>query len=120
MIKVIRLKDKFDLFTDLWSPKIVSRVDDYDVKIVKVKGELVRHDHKDEDEFFYVLKGRFDLELSDGTVRIGPGEMAVVPRGVVHKPSAKKETWLLVFESSKIKHTGDVMTERTLTQFEEI
>jgi mannose-6-phosphate isomerase-like protein (cupin superfamily) len=120
MIKVIKLEDKFNRFTDLWSPKIVSRVDDYDVKIVKVKGELVRHDHKDEDEFFYVLKGRFDVELDDGMVSIGPGEIAVVPRGVAHKPSARKETWLMVFESSKIKHTGDVMTERTLTQFEEI
>jgi mannose-6-phosphate isomerase-like protein (cupin superfamily) len=59
MVKVIKLKDKFDRFTDLWSPKIVSRLDGYDVKIVKVKGELVRHDHKDEDELFFVLKGRF-------------------------------------------------------------
>lgn len=120
MIKVIRLEDKFDLFTDLWSPKIVGRVDDYDVKIVKVRGELVRHDHQDEDEFFYVLRGRFDLELDDGAVSIGPGEMAVVPRGVAHKPSAGEETWLLVFESSKIKHTGDVLSEKTLTRFEEI
>ena len=120
MIKVIKLEDKFDRVTDLWSPKIVGRVDDYDVKIVKVKGDLVRHDHKDEDEFFYVLKGRFDLELDGGTVSIGPGEMAVVPRGVAHKPSAKTETWLLVFESSKIKHTGDVMTDKTLARFEEI
>ena len=120
MVEVIKLKDKFDRFTDLWSPKIVSRLDGYDVKIVKVKGELVRHDHKDEDELFFVLKGRFDLELDGGTVSIGRGEMAVVPRGVSHKPSAKKETWLMVFESSKIKHTGDVMTEKTLTQFEEI
>ncbi len=120
MIKVIRLEDKFDLFTDHWSPKIIGRVDDYDVKIVKVRGELVRHDHQDEDEFFYVLKGRFDLELDDGAVSIGPGEMAVVPRGVAHKPSAREETWLLVFESSKIKHTGDVVSEKSLTRFEEI
>jgi mannose-6-phosphate isomerase-like protein (cupin superfamily) len=120
MIKVIKLADKFDRVTDFWSPKIVGRVDDYDVKIVKVEGEFVRHDHKDEDEFFYVLKGRFDLELDDGTVSIGPGEMAVVPRGVAHKPSATTETWLLVFESSKIKHTGDVMTDKTLARFEEI
>ncbi len=120
MVKVIKLKDKFDRFTDLWSPKIVGRVDDYDVKIVKVKGELVRHDHKGEDEFFYVLKGQFDLELDGGKISIGPGEFAVVPRGVSHKPSAKKETWLLIFESSKIKHTGDVTTDKTLTQFEEI
>lgn len=120
MIKVIRLEDKFNLFADRWSPKIIGRVDDYDVKIVKVEGELVRHSHKDEDEFFYVLKGRFDLELDDGAVSIGPGEMAVVPRGVAHKPSAKQETWLLVFESSKIRHTGDVVTGRTLTRFDEI
>ncbi len=120
MIKVVRLEDKFDLFTDRWSPKIVGRVDNYDVKIVKVEGELVRHDHRDEDEFFYVLKGRFDLELDDGTVSIRPGEMAVVPRGVFHKPSAKGETWLLLFESSKIKHTGDVVTDRTLKRFDEI
>ena len=120
MIKVIKLEDKFARVTDLWAPKIVSRVDDYDVKIVKVKGELVRHNHKDEDEFFYVLKGRFDLEFDCGRVSIGPGEMAVVPRGVAHKPSAKEETWLVVFESSKIKHTGEVMTDKTLTQFEEI
>ncbi len=120
MIKVINLEEKFGKFGGLWSPKIISRVDSYDVKIVKVQGELVRHDHKDEDEFFYVLKGRFDLELDDGTVSIGPGELAVVPKGVPHKPSAKKETWLMVFESSKIKHTGDVVTDRTLTEFEEI
>lgn len=120
MIKVIRLEDKFKLFADLWSPKIVGRVDHYDVKIVKVEGELVRHDHKSEDELFFVLKGRFDLELDEGTVSVGPGEMAIVPRGVAHRPSAKEETWLLVFESSKTKHTGDVTTERTLTRFEEI
>jgi mannose-6-phosphate isomerase-like protein (cupin superfamily) len=120
MIQVISLAEKFQKFHDLWSPKIICRVDDYDVKIVKVQGELVRHDHRDEDEFFYVLKGRFDLELDDGTVRIGPGEMAVVPRGVAHKPSAAEETWLLVFESSGIKHTGDVVTDKTLTKFEEI
>ena len=120
MIKVIRLEDKFKLFADRWSPKIVGRVDDHDVKIVKVEGEFVRHDHKGEDELFFVLKGRFDLELDDGTVSVGPGEMAIVPRGVAHRPSAQEETWLLVFEASKTKHTGDVTTERTLTRFEEI
>ncbi len=120
MVKVIKLEEKFGRFSDLWSPKIIGRVDDYDVKIVKVKGELVRHDHKDEDEFFYVLKGRFDLDLDDGRISIGPGEMAVVPRGVAHKPSAAVETWLMVFESSKIKHTGDVVTDKTLKEFEEI
>jgi mannose-6-phosphate isomerase-like protein (cupin superfamily) len=120
MIKVINLENKFKTFDDLWSPKIVGRVDNYDVKIVKTKGELVRHDHKDEDELFYVIKGTFSLELDEGTIHIGPGELAIVPKGTKHKPFADEETWLMVLESSKIKHTGDVVTEMTLDKFEEI
>jgi len=120
MINVINLENKFKTFDDLWSPKIVGRVDNYDVKIVKTKGEFVRHDHKDEDELFFVIKGKFSLEMDDETIHIGPGELAIVPKGVMHKPSAAEETWLLVLESSKIKHTGDVITDRTLDKFEEI
>jgi len=120
MVKVINLEDKFRKFDDFWSPKIIGRVDNYDVKIVKTKGELVRHDHKDEDELFYVIKGKFSIELDEGTIHIGPGELAVIPKGIMHKPFAAEETWLLVLESSKIKHTGDVVTEMTLNKFEEI
>jgi len=120
MIKVINLENKFKTFNDLWSPKIIGRVDDYDVKIVKTKGEFVRHDHKDEDELFYVIKGKFSLELDEGTINIRPGELAIVPKGTMHRPFAAEETWLLVLESSKIKHTGEVITDRTLHTFEEI
>lgn len=120
MTKVVNLEDKFKRFDDLWSPKIIGRLDNYDVKIVKTKGEFVRHDHKDEDELFYVIKGMFSLELDEGTIHIGPGELAIVPKGMMHKPFAGEETWLMVLESSKIKHTGDVVTDRTLDKFEEI
>ena len=81
MIKVINLEDKFKRFDDLWSPKIISRVDNYDVKIVKVKGELVWHDHKDEDELFYIIKGKFRIELEEGSIEINPGELVVIPKG---------------------------------------
>jgi mannose-6-phosphate isomerase-like protein (cupin superfamily) len=120
MIKIINLEEKFKRFDELWSPKIVGRVDNYDVKIVKTKGELVRHDHKDEDELFFVIKGKFSIELDEGTIDIGPGELAIVPKGMMHKPFAAEETWLMVLESSKIKHTGDVVTDKTLKEFEEI
>ncbi len=120
MIKVINLEEKFKRFDDLWSPKIIGRVDDYDVKIVKAKGEFVWHDHKDEDELFYVIRGKFSIELDEGTVEIRPGELAVIPKGKKHKPFADEETWLMVLESSKIKHTGDVVTDVTVDKFEEI
>jgi len=120
MIKVVNLEDKFKKFNEFWSPKIIGRVDDYDVKIVKTKGELVWHDHKDEDELFYVIKGKFSIELDEGTIDVRPGELAVIPKGKKHKPFAAEETWLMVLESSKIKHTGDAVTEMTLDKFEEI
>lgn len=114
------LEDKFRKFDELWSPKVISRVDNYDVKIVKVKGELVWHDHKDEDELFYIIKGKFRIELEEGTIEINPEELVVIPKGKKHRPFADEETWMVVLESSKIKHTGDVITEKTLTEFEEI
>jgi len=120
MIKVINLEDKFSKFDELWNPKIISRVDDYDVKIVKVKGELVWHDHKNEDELFYIIKGKFKIELEEGIIEINPGELVVIPKGKKHRPFADEETWMMVLESSKIKHTGDVITEKTLKEFEEI
>lgn len=120
MIEVINLHDKFKKFDEFWSPKIIGRVDDYDVKIVKAKGEFVWHDHKDEDELFYIIKGKFRIELEEGIIEINPGELVVIPRGKKHRPFADEETWMKVLESAKIKHTGDVMTEKTLKQFEEI
>jgi quercetin dioxygenase-like cupin family protein len=120
MIKVINLEEKFGMFDELWRPKIVSRVDNYDVKIVKVKGELVWHDHKDEDELFYIIKGKFRIELEEGVIEKNPGELVVIPKVKKHRPFADEETWMVVLESSKIKHKGDVITEKILKEFEEI
>src|SRR4030042_5455847 len=99
MIKIINLEDKFRIFDELWSPKIISRVDNYDVKIVKVKGELVWHDHNDEDELFYIIKGKFRIELEEGIIEINPGELVVIPKSKNHRPFADEETWMMVLES---------------------
>ena len=84
----VNLAAKFAEFSEHWSPKIVGRVDDYDVKIVKLEGEFVWHKHDDEDELFLVIDGVMSIEMRDETVDLKAGEMFVVPRGVEHKPMA--------------------------------
>lgn len=110
----INLSEKFSLFNDHWSPKIIGELNNQQVKIAKVKGEFVWHDHKDEDELFLVVKGELQIEFRDKTVTLQEGEMIIVPRGVEHKPYAKEEVHLLLFEPKNIKHTGDVESELTV------
>ena len=86
----------------------------------KVKGEFVFHQHTDQDELFMVIKGQLTIKLKDKTVVINPGEFYTVERGVEHKPSAEVETHLLLFEPMDTKHTGDVVAEMTVDQYEEI
>jgi mannose-6-phosphate isomerase-like protein (cupin superfamily) len=120
MLPVINLADKFSRFADHWSPKIVADLNDSHVKLVKVQGEFVWHSHAEEDELFLVLDGELEMELRDGTVRVRPGEFLVVPHGVEHRPVARAEVKLMLIEPAKIKHTGDVIDPRTLTELERI
>ena len=117
---VINLKEKFSKFDELWSPKIIGQLNGQDVKLAKLKGEFVWHDHKDEDELFYILKGTLILEFRDKTVTLTEGEMIIVPKGIEHKPIAQEEVWVLLFEPSTIKHTGDVQHDLTREKFEKI
>ncbi len=110
MTAPIRLADKLALFSDHWSPKIVSQFNGHDVMIVKVKGEFVWHAHPDTDDFFLVLKGALTIQLRDGDVRLGPGDLYVVPKGVEHRPVAEEETHLLLIEPRGTPNTGDVAT----------
>ncbi|GID27236.1 cupin [Paractinoplanes brasiliensis] len=94
-------------FAEVYSPRIVTRMNDYDVRIAHVKGEHVWHVHEHTDEFFLVLDGRFDIELRDReTVTLGPGDVFVVPAGVEHKPSSPGGS-ILMFEPSGTATTGD-------------
>jgi mannose-6-phosphate isomerase-like protein (cupin superfamily) len=120
MVPVINLAEKFALFHDQWSPKIVADVNDAQVKLVKVQGEFVWHSHAEEDELFLVLRGMLRIELRDGDIRIRPGEFAVIPKGVEHRPVAEEEVHLLLVEPRAIRHTGDVVDARTVTEYERI
>ena len=110
MTAPIRLADKLALFSDHWSPKIVSQFNGHDVMVVKVKGEFIWHSHPDTDDFFLVLKGALTIQLRDGDVHLGPGDLYVVPKGVEHRPVAEEEVHLLLIEPRGTPNTGDVAT----------
>ena len=110
----VNLADKFDLFTEHWTPKIVGTVDDYDIKIVKVEGEFIWHAHADEEELFLVLDGTLTIDFRDGAVTLTPGELIVIPKGVEHKPSATQECRMLVMESKSVINTGDIEDDLTV------
>jgi mannose-6-phosphate isomerase-like protein (cupin superfamily) len=110
MPKAVRLSEKLDSFSDHWSPKIVSRFNGHDVMVVKVKGEFVWHAHPDTDDFFLVLKGNLVIQLREGDVKLGPGDLYVVPKGVEHRPVAVEEAHLLVIEPVGTPNTGDAAT----------
>lgn len=116
----IKIDEKFDLINDLWNPRVISELNGQQVKIVKVKGEFVWHDHKNEDELFYVLKGKITIAFREKKVELTAGEMLVVPKGVEHKPIAKEEAWLMLFEPQNIKHTGEVKSKLTVDHYESI
>ncbi len=119
-MKKIIIKKKFDLFNDYWNPKIIGKINNHDVKLAKVKGEFVWHNHKNEDELFFIIKGKLNIEFHDKKVELNEGEMLIVPKGVDHKPIAKEEVWLLLFEPNNIKHTGDVISNLTVENYEKI
>lgn len=113
MMERVNLAEKFASFSEHWKPKIVGEVNDTFVKLVKVKGAFVWHRHELEDELFLVIKGRMLLQLRNGDVPLDAGEMAVVPRGVEHRPVAKEETHVLLVEPKTTANTGNVVDDRT-------
>ena len=100
-------------FAEHWSPKKIARVNDYDVRIVKIQGEFTWHRHADTDEFFLVLDGQLTIQMRDRNVVLAPRELFVVPRGVEHCPQAETETAVLLFEPSAVINTGDAGGELT-------
>ena len=120
MVSKINLAEKFGCFSDQWSPKIVADLNDSHVKLAKVQGEFVWHAHADEDELFIVVRGELTIELRDGRIILAPGELVVIPRGVEHRPVAEEEVHLLLIEPKSIRHTGDVVTDRTVHEYSRI
>ncbi len=119
-MEVVNVKEKFGLFSDHWSPRIIGQLNGQDVKIAKVKGEFIWHNHKDEDELFYIIKGSLKIDFEDGMRTLNEGDMLIIPKGVEHKPIAEEEVWIMLFEPQATKHTGDVQHELTVETYEKI
>ena len=107
----MNLAEKLDSFSEQWAPRVVASYNGNDICVVRVEGEFVWHSHAETDDFFLVLDGELDIELRDGTVTLRPGELFVVPRGVEHRPVARKgEVKLLLIEPRGTPNTGDEAT----------
>jgi len=118
---VVNLTQKFEHFSDYWSPKIIADVNDMQVKLVKFTGEFVWHYHEKEDELFFVVQGRLRMRFRSGDRVLGPGELIVVPRGVEHCPvSETGEVHVMLLEPKTTLNTGNVQNERTVPVLERI
>ena len=114
----VDIAQKFDLFQEHWSPKIVGELNDSYVKLAKLKGEFVWHHHETEDELFLVVKGRLLMKFRDREVWLDAGEFLIVPKGVEHKPVAAEEVHVLLLEPKSTVNTGNVQNERTVTSLQ--
>ncbi|MBQ4869459.1 cupin domain-containing protein [Priestia megaterium] len=109
----INLQEKLAKFTELWSPKVIAEMNDYQFKLVKVQGDFVWHKHEDTDEVFMVIEGNLTIEFRDGEVKLNQGEMFVIPRNVEHKPYAESECKIMLVEPKGVVNTGEKRIEQT-------
>jgi len=116
----VNLQQKFSLFSEHWSPKIVGELNGQHVKLAKLKGEFVWHKHDNEDELFFVVKGSFKMEYRDRTVEVNENEFLIVPRGVEHKPVADEEVWVMLFEPTSTLNTGNAKSDLTKNDLDSI
>jgi len=116
----VNLEEKFTLFNDYWNPKIVGELNDSYVKLAKLKGEFVWHQHENEDEMFLVVKGQLLIKFRDKDVWLKEGEFLVVPKGVEHMPVAEEEVHVILLEPKTTLNTGDKVNEKTVADLESI
>ena len=116
----VNLPEKFGLFTEHWSPKIAGQLNGQQIKLVRFLGTFVWHHHENEDELFFVVKGRFRMEFRDRHVWLEEGEFLIVPRGIEHRPVADEEAQVLLFEPASTLNTGNMRNERTKERLEMI
>lgn len=113
MIQKVNLAEKFDLFKEHWSPKIVGALNDSYVKLAKLEGEFIWHKHDNEDELFLVIKGNLLIKLRDQDIHLSPGEFVIIPKGIEHCPVAEEEVHVVLIEPKTTSNTGDVSNELT-------
>lgn len=120
MTEKINVVEKLSSFKDHFNPRIVGELNGQHVKLVKFEGEFIWHHHDNEDELFYVVKGKFDMFLRDKVITINTGEFLIVPRGVEHKPVAKEEVEIMLFEPATTLNTGNIENELTRKELNRI
>lgn len=113
-IEKINLAQKFSLFHEPWSPRIVAEMNDSYLKLARLHGEFVWHHHDAEDELFLVIQGELTIHLREQDLHLSPGELVVIPKGVEHKPFAENEVQVLLLEPKSTLNTGNVQNERTV------
>ncbi len=116
----VNLAAKFGLFHEYWTPKIIGDLNDAYVKLVKVKGEFVWHQHAREDELFLIVHGTLRIKLRDRELRLHPGELVIIPKGVEHLPTADEEVHVLLIEPKTTVNTGELRNARTVVNLERI
>jgi len=112
-MQAMNLQKELENVNDYWSPRVVGRVNDQYIKIAKLKGSFTWHKHDEEDELFYILKGRLIIEYENDRVILNEGDFHVVPKGTMHNPVAEEECWIALIESVTTRHTGDVINDKT-------
>ena len=119
-METVNLREKFSLFSDYWSPRIIGEVNECHVKAVKLKGEFVWHHHDHEDELFLVVKGSLRLKFRGHEALVREGEFVIVPRGVEHLPIADDEVHIVLIEPKTTLNTGNITNERTVARLQRI
>ncbi|MGE5731934.1 MAG: cupin domain-containing protein [Gemmatimonas sp.] len=109
-MKQVNLEQKLSTFADYWQPRTVGEFNGHDLMVAKLKGDFIWHKHDDTDDLFLVIKGNLRIELRDGSVSLGPGELFVVPKGVEHRPIAEQEVHVLLVERTGTPNSGDPTT----------
>ena len=116
----VNIPEKLSLFNDYWNPRIVGELNGQFVKLVKFQGAFVWHKHEHEDEFFYVLNGKFTMEYRNRTIEIKEKEFLIVPKGIEHRPVAINEVAVMIFEPKTTLNTGDQHSELTREKLDKI
>lgn len=119
-IEKVNVQQKFSLFSDTWSPKIIGELNDNYIKVAKFKGEFVWHTHEEEDELFFVVKGQLMIKLRDKDITLNPGEFVIIPKGVEHKPVATNEVLVMLVEAKSTLNTGDKTNQLTQSTLDQI
>lgn len=109
-MKTVNLAEKLSTFSEHWQPRTIGEFNGHDLMVAKIKGTFNWHKHDDSDDFFLVLKGRITIQMREGNVTLGPGEMFIVPKGVEHCPMAEEEAHIFLIESSGTPNTGNTQT----------